>query len=296
MHPKFVQFQTKDGLTLPGLLYEAKKKGAVCIWLHGNGNSSVFYKQEENGIYAGELFKKDVTSLFFNNRGAGVIQKIKVKKGKKIEKKLYGMAYEKIKECIFDIDAAIGFLKTQGYKKFYLAGHSTGANKICVYNYYRPKNPISRYMLLCGGDDVGIYCQMLGKNKFWKLLLESKNKIKKGKGEELIGEMSQGFVFSYQGFYDIANPDGDYNVFPFLELFGKAKLSKKPLLRHFKKLHKPSLVVYGENDEFTSGPPAEALEKLKALRPNLDYVLLKGADHSFSGKEKELAKILSNWI
>ena len=76
--PQFVEFTTKDGLTLPGLLY----------------------------------------------------------RGKKEERKRFGMAYEKIKECIEDIDGAISFLKKHGYRKFYLAGASTGANKICVYNFY----------------------------------------------------------------------------------------------------------------------------------------------------------------
>ena len=35
--PQFVEFKTKDGLTLPGLLYRGEKDKAVVIYLHGNG-------------------------------------------------------------------------------------------------------------------------------------------------------------------------------------------------------------------------------------------------------------------
>ena len=67
------------------------------------------------------------------------------------------MTYELIKECILDIEGAIKFLKTLGYKIFYLAGASTGANKIVVYHYYRRKNLVTKYILIGGGDDVSIY-------------------------------------------------------------------------------------------------------------------------------------------
>lgn len=45
--PKFVDFETSDGLTLPGLLYEAEGSKKVVIYLHGNGSSSVFYGEKE---------------------------------------------------------------------------------------------------------------------------------------------------------------------------------------------------------------------------------------------------------
>src|SRR6185503_9027609 len=117
-----------------------------------------------------------------------------------------------------DIDGAIEFLEAQGYEEFYLIGESTGANKICVYNYYKPNNKISKYVLLSGGDDTGIYYDQLGKERFNKLLNESEEMIKNGKGTDLILELLLEEIFAYVGFYDIANPDGDYNCFPFMEV------------------------------------------------------------------------------
>lgn len=294
--PQFIEFQTKDGLTLPGLLYRGKKDKAVVIYLHGNGSSSIFYDETKNRVLASALARKNISTLYFNNRGAHLIKKLNVRRGKKEERKRFGMAYEKIKECVADLDGAIAFLQKQGYRKFYLVGASTGANKICVYNFYRPKNDVEKYVLLGGADDTGIYYRMLGKSKFWKLLSQARRKIKAKSGEEIIKEMLPDTIFSYIGFFDIANPDGDYNVFPFHEVLRKERLSKKPLFRYFKSIRKPTLVVYGDNDEYAGGDVPKIIEILKRYQPRLDYHIIKGADHGFKDREKQLADIIAHWL
>lgn len=294
--PEFIEFQTKDGLTLPGLLYRGKEDKAVVIYLHGNGSSSIFYNETKNRALASALAKKNISTFYFNNRGAHIIKKLYVKLGKKEKRKRFGMAYEKIKECIEDIDGAISFLKKQGYGKFYLVGASTGANKICVYNFYKQKIYVEKYVLLCGGDDTGIYYHALGKAKFWKLLAEAKRKIKSKQGEEIIKEILPDNFFSYIGFFDIANPDGDYNIFPFYEVLRKVKLSTKPLFRHFKSIRKPTLVVYGDQDEYAWGGVPKIIEVLKQHQPKLDYRIIKGADHGFKNRERQLANIIANWL
>lgn len=293
---KFVEFDTVDGLTLPGLLYEAEKSEEVAVFLHGNGSSSMFYDENENRDLPNELNKKGISILKFNNRGAHIIKKLNVKKDDEVERKKFGCAYEKIKDCILDIDAAVEFLQKLGYKEFYLIGASTGANKICVYNFYKPENVFKKYVLIAGGDDTGIYHSILGKDKFYKLLKISKEKIKQGKSEELIKELLPDEIFSYVGFYDIANPDGDYNCFPFSEVLTKTKLSTKPLFRYFKSIEKPSFVIYGDSDEYAWGDISKIIKILKSYQPSFDYKTIKNADHGFTGKENDLAKTISNWI
>ena len=294
--PKLIHIKTEDGLVLPGLLYEAPRSKKVAIHLHGNGSTSVFYYDDQRDEQVRALNKKGISFLLFNNRGANYIKKLDVIKRGKKDRKRFGMAYEKIKDCIKDIDGAIRYLEKLGYRKFYLIGESTGANKICVYHYYKPKNKVSKYILLGGGDDTGICYNILGKEKFSKLLKKSKEKIKKGKGEEIITELLPKLIFAYIGFYDAANPDGDYNVFPFLETMKSLKLSKKRLFRHFKSIDKPTLVVYGEKDEYAWGNIPKIVDILKKQKPELEYKIIKGADHSFSNKQKELSRIMSNWL
>jgi pimeloyl-ACP methyl ester carboxylesterase len=295
-NPKLVQIKTGDGIILPGLLYEAPRSKKVAIHLHGNGSSSVFYYDDRQDEQVKALNKKGISFLLFNNRGAHYIKKLNVIKRGKKERKRFGMAYEKIKDCIKDIDGAISYLGKLGYRKFYLIGESTGANKICVYHYYKPKNKVSKYVLLSGGDDTGIYYDMLGKKRFFKSLKESKKKIRKKKGEEIITELLPDDIFSYIGFYDIANPDGDYNVFPFLETMKNLKLSKKSLFRHFKSINKSTLIVYGEKDEYAWGDVPKIVDILRKQKPEFEYKIIKGADHGFSENQKELSRIISNWL
>jgi len=295
--PKYIDFETSDGLTLPGLLWESKGSKKAVIYLHGNGSSSIFYGSKKYQDLPKALNKKGISILKFNNRGANIIKNLDMKKGEKIERKSFGSAYEKIKECVEDIDGAVKFLQKLGYTEFYLAGVSTGANKICVYEHYKPKNVFKKYVLVCGGDDTGIYYSILGDKKFFQLLDISKDKIKKGEGEELIKNLIPfDEVFSYQGFYDIANPDGDYNCFPFSEAFMGVKISKKSHFRYFKGVNKPSIVIYGDNDEYSWGDVKKVVETLKGYRPDFKYSVIKGADHGFTGKQKELAKAIADWL
>lgn len=295
--PKFVDFETSDGLTLPGLLYESRGSKKAVIYLHGNGSSSIFYDEKEYRDLPEALYKKGISFFKFNNRGANIIKKFTIEKDGVEERVPFGMAYEKIRECVLDIDGAVKFLQKLGYKEFYLAGASTGANKICVYDHYKPKNIFKKYVLICGGDDTGIYYNLLGKVKFFKLLAKAKKKIENREGLEIATEtLPIGEVFSYQGFYDIANPDGDYNCFPFSEAFKRVKISTKPLFRYFKSVKTPSIVIYGEKDEYTWGNIKKVVGTLKKYQPDFEYKVIDGADHRFTGKQKELANIIADWL
>ncbi|MFA6909201.1 MAG: DUF1749 domain-containing protein [Patescibacteria group bacterium] len=292
IQPTLLQIKTTDELTLPGMIYSAKRSKRAAIFLHGNGSSSVFYKDDMRKTMAAAFNRAGVSLLLFNNRGAHFIKTLHVKD----KRKRFGMAYEKIKECIIDIDAAISCLKKLGYAEFYLIGESTGANKICVYHFYKPKNPVSKNILIGGGDDTGIYYSMLGKKKFFRLLEESKKNIKRGKGEQMISELLPDEFFSYQGFYDIANPDGDYNVFPFYEKMRNVRLSRKPLFRHFRSINKPTLVVYGSQDQYAWNNVPGIMDILKKLKPEFQYNMITGGDHSLSGHQRELGSIISAFL
>ncbi|MEK9181190.1 MAG: alpha/beta hydrolase [Patescibacteria group bacterium] len=297
---KLVEFITSDRLKLPGMLFEPKKKSRkALIYLHGNGSSSVFYSLNRLREQAEFLAGQGIAFFAFNNRGSGQISKVK-KIFKSGEKKVpAGTAYELIRDCVKDIDGAVAFLKSLGYREFYLIGFSTGANKICVYNFYRPKNPIAKYILVGGADDSGMFYRQLGRRKFEELLKIARKKISVGKGKELIPHHRLNAIYSYQAFYDTANPDGDYNIFPFNEALKKLKLSKKKLFRHFSSITKPTLAIYGEKDEYCSGPVRKVVEILKkqvSAPDKFRFAIFKKADHGLSGKERALARLVADWL
>lgn len=299
MQLRHLEFRTPDGLDLPGLLYEPDQKtDRVAILLHGNGSTSIFYSPSFGATYAKYLNEKGIAYFPFNNRGAHIVKKLNRTVDGETQRLKYGCAYELIKECIFDIDGSIEYLKTLGYKTFYLIGASTGANKICVYNYYNPKNVVSKYVLIGGGDDSGIIYSRVGRKKFEQILKECQQKIKASEGTDLAPEEWMG-IYSYQSVFDMLNPDGDYNTFPFFEILNKLTISRKELLREFKSINKPTLVLYGGDDEYCYGQVSGIVEKLKAATPHLDkltFGILQGCDHGFNGQEKLLVKTISDWL
>ncbi|OGK36892.1 hypothetical protein A3F60_04610 [Candidatus Roizmanbacteria bacterium RIFCSPHIGHO2_12_FULL_39_8] len=77
------------------------------------------------------------------------------------------------------------------------------------------------------------------------------------------------------------------------------KLSRKKLFREYKTINKPSLVIYGEQDEYCYGNVLRCVEILKkeCTHPELfTFKMIKGADHGFSGKEKKLTELISAWL
>ncbi len=299
-NPELLSFPATDGLELPGLLYKPEKQTEeVVIYLHGNGSSSIFYDSFFQNTVATHLNAKNIAYFPFSNRGAHLIKSFsRMEQGEKVRDQ-YGTTYELIKECIFDIDGAIQMLQNRGYTKIHLAGLSTGANKICVYDYYKHDNPITSYLLLSGGDDTGLYYSMLGGETFAAALLKAQTKIDKGDGDELVSAVLAPFPLSYRSFYDTINPDGDYNIFPYNETMNNLKLSKKELFREFKKIEKPVHVIYGQFDEYCYGDVPRCVDILKkqvADKDNFTFTIIPDGTHGFDGKEEELGELVSSWV
>ena len=286
-----VRFDATDGGPLAGLLFEPRRRtNRAVIFLHGTGGSSVFESKRTNALAA--AFARDGIAYFpFNNRGAHVIRRFGREFG--------GYTYEKIRECVFDIDGAVRELWARGYRDITLAGHSTGANKIAVYDSRKPRNRIKRYVLLGGGDDTGMLYDQLGPRRFRAALRKARSMIRERRGSELVPRALSSLPMSWRSFYDMANPDGDYNVFPFLEVIRNVRLSRRPRFRHVRGIRKPALFVYGEYDEYLYGDVPRCtsiLAEALGARPNAEIVVMAEADHGFGGREEELAELIVRWM
>ncbi|MFA6511865.1 MAG: DUF1749 domain-containing protein [Patescibacteria group bacterium] len=305
-----IEFHASDGIKLSGLLYLPKQKtSTVVISLHGTGGGSVFYATDRTNTMGAAFAERGVAFLPFNNRGAGLIQPHKQRIGNKTKRVYYGSGLELIKDAVLDIDGAVAYARSLGYTRIFLAGASTGANKICVYHASSiglrpraksPRNRVTGYILLGGGDDTGLLYTDLGKRKFYKLLDEVKKKVKAGHGDEVV-PFTTGVpkYMTWQALYDMANPDGLYNCFPFREAMRGEPKSRKPLFHLLKKITKPSLVLYGSEDEYCYGDVPRVVELLKdAVRgkKHFTFMVLQGADHSYHKKEKQLTRMMHAWM
>jgi pimeloyl-ACP methyl ester carboxylesterase len=296
MSPSLLTIFTDDQLQLPGLLYEPDNSKKVALFLHGMGSTSVFYKHEQHTERAKALAEHGIAYCAFNNRGAHYIKKLKRTDG---ESFMYGMAFETIREAVLDIQSALAELSRLGYEEFYLIGHSTGANKICVYDSYTEENPVSGYVLWAGGDDTGLFYEQFGEHQFHTVLDMCRREIEAGRGTEYVPLDIMPQPYSYAALYDLMNPDGDYNTFPFFAEFQGYTLGDKPKFREWHGVTVPSLVVYGEEDEFFQGRAGEAVSALQRYaHPESEhsYELVPEADHSFRHHQEELNASIASFL
>ena len=286
-HCTLVRFEATDDVPLAGLLFEPRRAtNRAVIFLHGTGGSSIFESKRTN-ILAEVLNRAGMAWFPFNNRGAHIIRRA--------GKEMLGAAHERIRDCVFDIDGAVRELRRRGYRDLTLVGHSTGANKIAVYDSLKPRNLIKRYVLLGGGDDTGMLYEQLGPQRF-RRALEKARTLKNS--DELVPRALSSLPMSWRAWYDMANPDGDYNVFPFLEVLRNVRLSRRPRFRHVRAIKKPTLILYGQNDEYCYGGVSRCvaiLDEALGAKPNIELAILRDADHGFSGKEEELGTVIAEW-
>jgi pimeloyl-ACP methyl ester carboxylesterase len=287
---RLVHFDAADGVGLAGLLYEPRRatKRAL-IWLHGTGGASIFDARRTNAL-ARELVAQGIGFFPFNNRGAHLVRRLR-----KGDRRIGGgMAHEVIRDCVHDVDGAVRELRRRGYRELHLAGHSTGANKVAVYDRHKPRNPIKRYVLLAGGDDTGMLYAQLGPRRFERALELARAKIREHRGYELVPPRISPMMLSWRSFYDMANPNGDYNVFPFYEIINGIRLGTRPRFRHVRAIRKPSLYVYGDRDEFSYGDVPRCVSILaENVGANAEIAVMEDADHGFTGREKELGELIA---
>jgi len=278
---RLVRFEATDGVPVAGLLYDVapplrRRKPAgepalhAIIWLHGTGGASIFESARTN-LLARVFLDHRIAFFPFNNRGAQYVRRAGRRYG--------GSAFERIRDCVYDIEGAAHELQRRGFREITLAGHSTGANKIAVYDHYKKRNRVKRYVLVAGADDAGLEYAQFGPRRFWSLLKKARTMPR--------GKLMPGRMVSWRAFYDMANPNGDYNVFPFLA----ATRGRRPF-RYIRGIKKPALYIYGEHDEF--GFDAALLAK--NIGPSGEIVIIRDADHGFTGHEEELARIIAEWV
>lgn len=299
MKLELVQFPNTDNILLPGLLFSPDniKTNRLLISLHGNGSSGGFYSVERQNVFGKGLTNEGIAYLTFTNTGGHLIQKFDQMVNGEKTRTQRGVAYELIKDCIQDINGAVEFGKSRGFRHIYLIGHSTGANKICVYHYYQPNNFIEKYILESGADDSGLYYEQVGKKKFEMIMDMCLAKIKQGKGKDLVPKSFE-YLISYQSLYDL-HPDGDYNTFPFYWQLNNIPIIKKAPWREIKSITKPTLIIYGDKDEYCYNRDKDCMNILQSVaagKNNFQISVIPDADHSYSGKQDILVKRIVDFL
>lgn len=282
MKQELIRINSLDGIEQVGILYtpmvETKK---IVIHVHGlNGN---FYENRFLDDLAKAYTRQHIAFLTFNNRGVNYITELL--KGSEYE--IIGGCFESFKDSILDIEGVINWVKDKGYQEIILEGHSYGCNKVLYYYHMKHDKDIKNIVLLAPCDIPAEVKKYLNNEEYNKAFNDSSKLIKEGKAKELIDFkiMANGKISAGTYYYDFL-PNGENDFIRYREdINSESKVLKDISI--------PVLVIFGDKDDCVL---TEDIETIKGYLSNninrCKIEIIKDADHSYSGKEKELEKII----
>ena len=275
--------KTRDGVTLDGIYVPPKRKSRTAlVWLHGLG--SRFYSGQPLIQEQSAACQRNGIGYFkCNTRGHDIINRDGAGKNK-----LQGMAFEKFTACVQDIRASIREAKRIGFRNIILAGQSTGSNK-ALYYVYKTRDPSVKRLMLTGAlSDMAVWkTEEIGTRRIMRrALLVAKNAQKK---DALLPEKYG--IYSAERYISLYEAGHAEDVFP----YHNPRASWKEL----KSIRIPVAVIIGSLDEYLDRPAKKLIkifEKNAISAKSFSGIIIKGANHSFRGKEKELAHNIIKWI
>lgn len=253
--------------------HDAALRDRLLILAHGMGGD--FYHSVLKKTLMARAAQAGCDLLSFNNRGSAE-----------------GVRTERFADCLADLDAAVAFGRRQGYRRFVLAGHSTGCQKIAYYQAKRKNPAVEALIHLAPGDDYGILQRDAKAADLKRLAAWCRRRIESGNGDDPVppGLNPPGLCagFSARRFLSIADP-----AQPEAQLF-----QYEGPMRLFSQLTLPMLVLFGSREEYACLPMAAMEAKLRAVTSSkvFEFKLVKGGDHGFHGREEAAAGFVVDFI
>ena len=291
---ELINFMATDGVNLEGILYKASSNISEKIILSVHGMTSNCFKKRDIEI-AKKANEKGIDYFAFNNRGSEIVKYIKKETEGQPAKELAGTAYEDVLEGYEDIVGAIIKLKELGYKNIYLKGHSLGCTKI-VYTYNELINNDETEILenikgviLLSLVDIPMALKIYLRDNFKQYLdyaekLEHENKI-----YEMMPRESFIHPISVKSFLRYARDNKDIDF---------ANYGKDNELEKLNNIQVPLFMRWGNDNEMIIQQADELSTMVNNIitneNKNIDYI--DGANHSYTGKEKELAEQIVEFV
>ncbi len=284
------EITTKDNLIHQGIYFEPKEKSDIAIlWVHGL--SSTYASHIPTCDAFAEICETyHVGFAAFNNRGAKFIdgiQKHDLSNPKGYIHVPGGAGQEKFEDCVYDIDAGITFLTSQGYNKIILVGRSTGANKVCFYAGTVFDARVAGVVLM---SPISDRLEMVKSRPDTKAIISyMKEQIAAGKSDiPMFG--FHFFPLTPKRYLSLVEKGSKEDVFDYGD--------EKPKLTAFSNIIKPLYVIFGGNDEHADRPVADIKKVFDAHAKSKKYTstIVSGALHGFDGMEKQLARLVGEWI
>lgn len=285
-----VEVITKDGLPLTGIMAKPKNNcDTVLFWVHGL--TSNFYSNQKllNSI-AKQVLSEDIAFASFNNRGhdmvSGFKRAVRVGESNEYNYVNIGAGYEVFEECVLDLEAVINYLISLGYKKIFLAGHSSGANKASYFQGKLNNNHVNGVILLSPMSDRLISAGTEKTNISLNLALDL---ISKNQEQQLRDDLGF-FPMTPKRFLSLNQPQSAEDQFGYGDI--------PTHMPEFSQIKTPLLVVFAEDDEYKDRPVQQIKEIFDKTTTSLRYTseIIFGSNHSFDSKNEELIGIITRFI
>lgn len=280
MRLKKVRFVTEDGLKMYGLLHlpdtDTKR---VVVFIHGM-HSNCF--KERDDVIAKKLSDMGIAYFSFNNRGAECIIKL--------SDRLCGSVYEKGVDCTYDINAAIKAMEELNFNEIHLLGHSLGCSKILYWYNNDKKHEVASIGLLSLTDLADKTRTVLGDEKYDGFIKMANELVSANKGKEIMPREAFTLPISAGSYLALFEKGSKMDFTNYADKNWDAKMLNS--------IREPIFMRYGTVYETIVQEAAEVVRivKSKVSNDKLDVSFIEGADHSYHGKEEELASEYADFL
>ena len=287
-----IYFLATDGIKLDGLLSTCKDKTEdIILSVHGMATNCMKKRETTMAKIANE---NGIDYFCFNNRGSELVKYTRRYTEGKREKELGGTSYEDVLEGYEDITGAIIKLKELGYKNIYLQGHSLGCTKI-VYTYNELKDEKDEMVnnikgiILNSLIDIPRALRIYLRDKFDEYIQYAEEKERNQETSEMMPREAFIHPISVKTFLRYARDNQDIDF---------ANFGEDHELRKLNNIDVPLFMRWGNVNEMIAQMPEELVDIMNRVitNPNKDIYYLDSANHSYEGKEEELAKQIIEFI
>lgn len=287
MSERIIELHSLDGVKINGYLMSGDRNNKnVLIEIHGM-TSNCFKKRER--VIAKTLKNVGIDTICINTRGSEIVKYIKYND---VRRELAGTAYEDIEESYYDLMGVIKYALSLGYKDIYLQGHSLGATKV-VYTYTKMKEKqveelknIKGIILLSLVDIPDMFKTYFSK----KYLSYAEEKEKNGQVLELMPHDTFIHPISVKTYLKYAKYNSEIDF---------AQYSNENYdFDTLNKIDVPLFMRWGNDNELIRKSAQEQVELMRRVikKKDVDINFIDGANHSYNGKETELANDIATFL
>lgn len=283
MNVEFIRFKASDGVELQGWL--SRQEGTTAL-LHIHGMGGNGYENNFLDNLRAMYTLQGITFFSIDTRGRGIISDFRQVEGWKHA----GSCFEIFEESVHDIQGAVDYLKSQGFTKFILQGHSLGGSKVVNYIVSKEPSDVEKVVLLAPTDMIA---WASADPEHEQNLSKAKQLLAEGKGEDLVGAQCWPLdktPLSAQAY--VSKSDNGAAV----DIYGIGDDGEAPI----GKVEQRVLILYGTEDIGITHPFgnmnvfSDRLDKIK--NPNTRLAVIDGSAHGFRGYEDQLADVVSEFI